>query len=228
MEPSFQIRERAQVVLIDDSSLVLAGLRVAVSKSHRVVVAGTARSEDEALTLLEACQPDVVVLDVRVGKASGIDLCRVIRESYSKAAVLFFTENDDKAVLRSAILAGARGYLLKGASREAIVKSIEVLADGQAMMDQRLTSQLLTWVRDGKQLMQCEHMDGCSKPDLRVLALIAAGKSNKEIAQDLNVTPGVMTTHLRAVYKRLNISRRSEAARYYAQWEKRISSRKDD
>ena len=223
MEQSIRIRERARVVLIDDSSFVLKGLQVALSKSSRILVAGTARTEGEAVALLRACQPDVVVLDVRVGRASGINLCGVIRESYPKTAVLFFTADDDKYTLRSAILAGAQGYLLKSASEEAIVKCVEIVAGGQASVDPRLTQQLLAWVRNERGTAQRERMEEGSSVDLRVLSLVAAGKSNKEIAQELNVTLSVVMGRLRAVYKRLNISRRSEAVRYFVQWEKGLS-----
>ena len=217
---SFGIREPARVVLIDDSSIVLKGLQVALSKSSCIQVAGTARTEDEAVALLKICQPDVAVLDVRVGQASGINLCGIIRESYPKTAVLFFTADDDKYTLRSAILAGAQGYLLKGASQEAIAKSVEIVAAGKAIMDCRLTQQLLAWVRDGRRPAQHDRMEDCSRADLQLLSLIAAGKSNKEIAQELNVTPSAVTARLRAVYKRLHVSRRAEAVRHFVQWEK--------
>lgn len=217
------MRERARVVLIDDSNFVLTELQIALSKSSRILVVGTARTESEAVALLRACQPDVVVLDVRVGQASGITLCGIIRESHPKTAVLFFTADDDTHALRSAILAGAQGYLLKSASEDAIVKSIEVVAGGQAIMDPRLTQQLLAWVRDERGTAQRERREEGSRVDLRILALVAAGKSNKEIAQELNITPSAVTACLRAVYKRVNISRRSEATKHFARWEQGTS-----
>ncbi len=223
MERSIQLQERARVVLIDGSSFVHEGLQVALSKSSRILVAGTARTEQEAVALVRTCQPDVVVLDVRVGPASGITLCMVIRESYPNTAVLFFTSDDDRHTLQSAILAGAQGYVLKGASEEAIVKSVEIIAAGQAIVDQRLTPQLLAWVREGKRTAPRERVEDCSSADRRILSLIAAGKSNKEIARDLNVTPSAVTARLRAVYKRLKISRRSEAMKCFVQWEKGLS-----
>ncbi|MBH0203149.1 MAG: response regulator transcription factor [Nitrospira sp.] len=225
MERSIQLQERARVVLIDDSSFVLEGLQVVLSKSRRILVAGTARTEEEAFALVRTCQPDVVVLDVRVGPASGITLCRVIRESYPNTAVLFFTSDDDRHTLKSAILAGAQGYVLKDASAEAIVKGIEIVAAGQAIMDERLTQQLLAWVREGKRTAPRERVEDCSSADRRIFSFIAAGKSNKEIARELNVTPSAVTARLRAVYKRLKISRRSEAVRYFVQWEEGLSGR---
>ena len=227
MERSIQIQERARVVLINDSSFVLEGLQVALSRSSRLLVTGAARNESEAVALVQTCQPNVVVLDVRVGPASGIALCGVIRESYPNTAVLFFTSDDDRYTLRSAILAGAQGYLLKGASEEVIVKSIENVAAGQSIIDQRLTQQLLAWVRDGRRASPRERVEVCSSADRRILSLIAAGQSNKEIARELNITPSAVTARLRAVYKRLKISRRSEAARYFVQWERKLSGGTD-
>ena len=220
MRPSIHIRERARVILIDDSSFVLNGLQAALSKSNRILVVGIARTEGEALTLLRTSQPDMVVLDVRVGEASGITLCEIIRQSYPNTAVLFLTADDDKYTLRSAILAGAQGYLLKGASKEAIVKSIEIVASGRAIMDQRLTQQLLAWIRDGRRTAQCERKGDCSSIDLRLLSFLAAGKSNKEIAREMNITPTAVAACLQIIYKRLNVSRRSETVRYVVQWEK--------
>ncbi len=220
MRPSIHIRERARVILIDDSSFVLNGLQAALSKSNRILVVGIARTEGEALTLLRTSQPDMVVLDVRVGEASGITLCEIIRQSYPNTAVLFLTADDDKYTLRSAILAGAQGYLLKGASKEAIVKSIEIVASGRAIMDQRLTQQLLAWIRDGRRTMQRKRKGDFSSIDLRLLSLLAAGKSNKEIAREMNITPTAVAACLRIIYKRLNVSRRSETVRYVVQWEK--------
>jgi two-component system, NarL family, response regulator DevR len=130
MEKPNQIQERARVALIDESKFVLEGLQAALSKSSRILVAGTARTEQEAVVLIRTCQLDVVILDVRVGRASGITLCGVIRESYPNTAVLFSTADNDRHTLQSPILAGAQGYVLKGASEESIVKSVEIVAAG--------------------------------------------------------------------------------------------------
>ncbi|MEK9141565.1 MAG: LuxR C-terminal-related transcriptional regulator, partial [Nitrospirota bacterium] len=88
-----------------------------------------------------------------------------------------------------------------------------------------LTPQLLAWVRDGKRTAPRERVEDCSNADGQILSLIAAGKSNKEIARELNVTPSAVTARLRAVYKRLKISRRSEAVKSFVQWEKGLSGR---
>lgn len=216
---STDIRQQVRVLLVDQSDLVLQQLKKSLSKSHHAVVVGTARTLCEAGILLRTCRPDVVVVDIQVGDSSGIGLCRTIRKSYPQIAVLFFSANDDKRLLRSAILAGAQGYLLKRGSGEAVAKAIEIVAAGRAVVDQQLTQEIFKWVRDRKRIARPKRSSSHSALDLRVLSLIAAGKSNKEIASQLNVTPGVLQTRLRGIYKRFNISRRSEAASYFVRWE---------
>lgn len=216
------IQQQVRVLLVDQSDLVLQRLKTALSESRHAVVVGTACTLCEVGVLLRTCRPDVIVLGIQVGDASGIDLCRTIRKSYPQIAVLFFSGNDDKRLLKSAILAGAQGYLLKRASGEAVAKAIEIVAAGQAIVDQQLTQEIFKWVRDRKRPAQRKRSSRHSASDMRVLSLIAAGKSNKEIARQLNVTPGVLQTRVRGIYKRLNISRRSEAASYFVRWEQGV------
>jgi two-component system response regulator DevR len=213
------IREPIRVLLIDDSILTLHGLKTFLSITRHIEILGIARTPSEALDAIQAHQPDVVMLEVRVGQASGIDLCKAIRESHPNIGVLFFTVHDDKELLRAAIVAGAQGYLLKGAAAEAIARSIEIVASGRAIMDQQLTQQVITWVRDGGLAGQERIPYSCSKDDRQLLSLVALGKTNKEIAQELTLAPRVVATRLQRIYKRLKISRRSEAARYYVQLE---------
>jgi two-component system response regulator DevR len=214
------IRAPIRVLLIDDSILTLHGLKTFLSTAPHIEILGSARTPSEAFDAIQAHQPNVVMLEARVGQASGIDVCRAIRESHPTIGVLFFTAHDDKELLRAAIMADAHGYLLKGAAAEAVARSIEIVASGRAIMDQQLTQQVITWVRDGALAGQERIPYSCSKDDQQLLSLVALGKTNKEIAQELNLVPRVVATRLQKIYKRLKISRRSEAARYYVQLEK--------
>jgi two-component system response regulator DevR len=213
-------REPIRVLLIDDSMLTFHGLKTFLSTIRHIEIQGIARTPVEAFDAIRAHQPDVVMLETRVGQVSGIDLCRTIRESHPTIGVLFFTAHDDRELLRAAIVADAHGYLLKGAVAEAVARSIEIVASGRAIMDQQVTQQVITWVRDGALAGQERIPYSCSKDDRQLLFLVALGKTNKEIAQELNLVPRVVATRLQRIYKRLKISRRSEAARYYVHLEK--------
>lgn len=227
MNKSGGIQAPIRVLLIDDSILTLHGLKAFLSKSDHIDIVGVASTPAKALAAIQVYRPDVVVLEVRVGQASGIDLCKAIRESHPNIGVLFFTAHDDKNLLHSAILAGAQGYLLKSAAADAVAKSIEIVAAGRATLDHQLTQQVIAWVRDGRWVAQDNTKDTCSKDELRLLSFVASGKTNKEIAQELNVPPGVVAARLRKIYKRLNISRRSEAARRYFLLERDVPRRAD-
>jgi len=217
MDTSTRKLNPIRVLLIDDSVLTLHGLKTVLSKNSHIDIVGIAMTRADALAAIQTHRPHVVVLEVRVGQASGIDLCRAIRESHPDIRVLFFTAHDDKNLLHAAILAGAQGYLLKTAAANVVAKSIEVVATGEAIMDQQLTQQVITWVRDGGLAGQQRIPYSCSKDDRQLLSLVATGKTNKEIAQELNLVPRVVANRLQRIYKRLKISRRSEAARYYVQ-----------
>lgn len=210
-------RNSIRVVLVDDSVLALLGLKTILSKSSYIEIVSVARTGADALTAIHAHQPNVVMLEVRVGQASGIDLCKTIRKSHPHVGVLFFTARDDKNLLYSAILAGAQGYLLKAAAPNAVVKSIEIIAAGKAIMDNQLTQQVIEWTRNGNRAPQERVKDVCSSDDLRLLSLVAAGRTNKDIAKELNIAPGAVATRLQKIYRRLRISRRSQAVRYYVQ-----------
>ena len=205
-----------RVLVIDDSVLALQGLRTFFSRSGHIELVGVAHTRSEALQSVRASSPDLVMLEVRVRQESGIDLCAAIREAHPHVGILFFTAHDDKDTLRSAIMAGAQGYLLKSATAEAVTRSIEIVANGNAIMDQRLTQQVIGWLRNGSTPIPEKPQPTCSNEDLKILSLVASGKTNKEIGHELNVPSTVVASRLQKIYKRLRISRRSEAARYYA------------
>ncbi|MBK9307403.1 MAG: response regulator transcription factor [Nitrospira sp.] len=219
MGGSTGVRKAIRVLLIDESILTLYGLKTFVSKSDHIEVVGIATTCGEALTAIETHRPNVVMLEVEVERRSGIELCKKIRDGYPHIGVLFFTAHDNKDLLRAAILAGAQGYLLKSAAADAVTKSIEIVATGQAIMDQHLTEHVITWVKArgaGPSAMGKGHL---SRDDRRLLGYVASGKTNREIALELGVLPTAVATRLQRIYKRLRISRRSEAARYYVHLE---------
>lgn len=219
MRGSRGLRKAIRVLLIDESILTLYGLKAFVSNSDHIEVAGIATTCSEAMTAIETHRPDVVMLEVEVEQRSGIELCHKIRHAYPNIGVLFFTAHDNKDLLRAAILAGAQGYLLKTAAADAVTKSIEIVATGQAILDQELTQHVITWVRNKGFSAAGRGKNNHSRDDLRLLAYVSSGKTNKEIAIELDVTPTVVATRLQRIYKRLRISRRSEAARYYVHLE---------
>ena len=221
MEQSAGVRQPIRVLIIDRSILTLQGIKDFFSRSHHIEIIGMAGTRQEALHAIHAEQPDLVLVEAQVGQDSGIELCKTIRQLHPQVRVLFFTTQDDKDVLRAAIMAGAHGYLLKSATAESITKSLEIVASGGAIMDQHLTEQVIQWLRDGRTSGHEQWKKTCSSEERHLLSLVASGKTNKEIGQELNVAHTVIASRLQKIYKRLRISRRSEAARYYVDLEQK-------
>ena len=221
MESSDGVRQSIRVLVIDHSILTLQGLRDFFSRSRHVDVIGMVGSQQDALHALHVEQPDVVLVEARVGQDSGIEICRTIRARHPQVRVLFFTTQDDKDILRAAIMAGAHGYLLKSATADSIAKSLEIVASGGGIMDQHLTEQVIRWLRDGSTSGHERWKESCSREERHLLSLVASGKTNKEIGQELNVAHTVVASRLQKIYKRLSISRRTEAARYYIDLERK-------
>ncbi len=214
--------EQIRVLLVDDSVVVLHGLKTILAESRNIIVVGTASTHDEAITAVGQHRPDVVLLDVQVGSVSGIDLCETLRHRFPKTSMCFLTAYEDRALLRAAIRAGAQGYLLKSCSGVEVARSIAIVAEGKAVVDPALVTQVMTWIRDSAQGSRRQSIEDCSKSDFEVLSRIAAGKSNKEIAQELHATPAKIASRIQAIYKRMKISRRSEATSCFVRWRERL------
>lgn len=176
METPGQVR----VLLIDDSVFVLHRLKTILEKTRSIAIVGTARTYAEALTAFRQCQPDVVLLDVHIGAASGIGLCETIRRTVPSVGILFLTACRDTDLFRSAINAGAQGYLLKSCSAGEIAKTVEVISEGKAVIDPRLIPQVMAWIRDEVQLSRPQRMRACSKADHDVLSGLAATRATKK------------------------------------------------
>lgn len=214
--------EQIRVLLVDDSVVVLHGLKTILEENRNIVIVGTASTHDEAITAVKQDRPDVVLLDVQVGSTSGIDLCETLRDTFPQIGICFLTAHEDRALLRAAIRAGAQGYLLKSCSGVDVGRSVEIVAEGKAVIDPILIPQVITWIRERAQLVRPKSMDDCSEADYELLSRIAAGKSNKEIAQELQATPTRIASRIQSVYKRLKISRRSEATSCFVRWREQL------
>ncbi|MBX3305921.1 MAG: response regulator transcription factor [Nitrospira sp.] len=214
--------EQIRVLLVDDSVVVLHGLKTILDEDKNIVIVGTASTHDEAIAAVGQHRPDVVLLDVQLGSANGIDLCETLRHRFPQTSICFLTAYEDRALLRAAIRAGAQGYLLKSCSGVEVARSIAIVAEGKAVVDPTLVTQVMTWIRDGAQGTRRQSIEDCSKSDFEVLSHIAAGKSNKEIAQELHATPARIASRIQAIYKRLKISRRSEATSCFVRWRERL------
>ncbi len=206
-----------RLALVDDSELVRLGLRTLLGLHRdRIEIVAEAAGVAEALALVPPARPDVVLLDMRLPDGNGVQACRQLLALAPGARILFLTSSVDDDLVADSIRAGASGYLLKEINGAELIRAIlEVAAGGQAI-DAAVTARLLRIVRG----------DGTPGPgtgelltpqDRRLLALLAAGRTNREIGGELGLAEKTIKNQLTALFEKLGIGRRSQAAAYYVQ-----------
>jgi len=209
------------VLLVDDSELVRAGLKTlldlhADAGDARLEVVGEAHSVATALAEVAQLEPDVVLLDIRLPDGSGLDACRQILASGSESKILILTSVIDDSLVYDAMSSGAHGYLLKEINAQGLCQAIKDVAGGKFILDPTLTSRLLNLIRSNSTPpMEQNRLSILSSQERRVLALVAEGKTNKEIAEQMSLSDKTVKNYLSNVFEKLKINRRSQAAVLY-------------
>jgi DNA-binding NarL/FixJ family response regulator len=204
-----------RVFLVDDHEIVRRGIAQLVDAEPDLTVVGEAASFHEAGRRIDATLPDVAVLDVRLPDGSGIDLCRDVRSAHPDVACLILTAYDDDDALRSAVLAGASGYVLKDIRSRALVHAIRRVASGGTIQSAAVLRQAATTL----------HPDARAEPagpelslrESQVLGLIAEGLTNREIGARLGLAEKTVKNYVSGLLAKLGMERRTQAAVYGAE-----------
>jgi two-component system response regulator DevR len=205
-----------RLLLVDDHQVVRVGLRTVLHNHHHgITVVGEAQSKAEAVRVAKRLKPDVVLMDVRLPDGSGIEACRDILANHPTTRVIFLTSFTDDEFALAAVLAGAQGYILKTIDSDLLIRSIQAVSKGQSLLSPALTQLALTRIKSG--LVQARPMrtQSLAPQEERVLALVAEGLTNKEIASALQLSDKTVKNYLSNMFKKLRISRRAQAATFF-------------
>lgn len=206
-----------RLLLVDDHEVLRLGLRTLFDEAGGFHVVGEAGTMAAAVADALRLKPKVVLMDVRLPDGSGIEACRTIRAAHPDTRVLFLTSfADDDAVLAT-ILAGADGFLLKEVSSEQLIDAVKTVAGGHSILDPAVTRRVLARVKFLSAPAPQEKRDSLSPQEERVLALVADGKTNKEIAVSLNLSEKTVGHYLENIFQKLQVTRRAQAAVYFTQ-----------
>jgi two-component system, NarL family, response regulator DevR len=204
------------VMIVDDHEVVRQGLRAMLEAAGDVVVAGEAARVQESVEVAEAVRPDVVVMDVRLENGSGIEATREIRARRPDTKVVMLTSFADDEALFASIMAGASGYVLKQVRGGDLLQSIRSVARGASLLDPAVTGAVLDRLRKGKHLLKDEKLARLSPQEERILALVADGRTNKEIGDELHLAEKTVKNYVSSILSKLEVARRAEAAAYLA------------
>jgi two-component system response regulator DevR len=205
-----------RVLLVDDHEVVRDGVKALLQATDDIVVTGEAGSVREAIDEADRTRPDVVVMDVRLADGSGIEATREIRAKHDKTAVIMLTSFADDEALFASIMAGAAGYVLKQVKGGELVRAIRTVGKGESLLDPAVTSTVLDRLRKGKHLLTDEKLARLSPQEERILALIADGKTNGAIGDDLGLAEKTVKNYVSSILSKLEVARRAEAAAYLA------------
>ncbi|HEX4751388.1 MAG TPA: response regulator transcription factor [Solirubrobacterales bacterium] len=206
-----------RVIVADDQRVVREGLTLMLGLIDGIEPVGAAADGEEALAMVAAERPDVVLMDLRMPRLDGIEATRRLTETHPGIGVVALTTYADDETVLQALQAGARGYLTKDAGAEQIRAALEQVAAGEAAIDPAVQRQLITAVRRGE-APACpdgdELPDGLTPREAEVLELIAAGLSNGEIADRLVVSGATVKSHVNHLFAKIGARDRAQAVAY--------------
>ena len=203
-----------KIILVDDHEVVRLGLKSLLEREPKFQVVAEAADTVEALRLTKEYKPDVVVMDIRMPGKSGIEATREITEKHPDTKVIILTSFADDDLLFDAIAAGASGYVLKQIGSNELVTALERIGRGESLLDPTITQKVFDRVRQQSRKAESESFATLTDQELKILALVAEGKKNKEIAAAIFLSEKTVRNYVSSVLSKLNLSTRAEAAAY--------------
>jgi DNA-binding NarL/FixJ family response regulator len=202
-----------KVVVTDDQTVVREGLVTLLSTMPGIEVVGAAADGEEALALVAETTPDVVLMDLRMPGLDGVEATRRIRAEHPETQIVVLTTYADDGSILDALSAGALGYLTKDAGRDHIRRALEAAAAGQAVLDPAVQARLVQ-VAHLPRAAPAVIPDGLTDREVDVLRLIAAGRSNGEIAAELFLSEATVKTHINHIFAKTSSRDRAQAITY--------------
>lgn len=204
---------KIKVLLVDDHSLFRSGVKALLQREEAVEVAGEAGNALEGIELARTLKPNVVLMDISMPGIKGTKAITALLEAAPFVNLLMLTVSENENDLFDAIKSGAKGYILKNIEPEDLIRSIKRVAAGEAVISGNLTGKIMDEFRN-LVIQKEEHKEVLTPREKEVLLLLAEGKSNKDIATDLNLSESTVKIHIQHVLKKLNLKGRVQAAVY--------------
>ena len=205
-----------RLLVVDDHEVVRQGLVALLDRREGFEVVAEAGTVAEAVERAQRYEPDIVVMDVRLPDGSGIEACREIRAERPDTKIVMLTSYPDEEAVLSAIVAGASGYLLKQIRARDLVAALETVGRGGSLLDPAVTEKVLERVRRMATGGVSDELAQLTAQERKILALVAEGKTNKEIAGEIFLSDKTVKNYVSSILSKLNLERRAQAAAFVA------------
>ncbi len=194
---------KQRLLLVDDHEVVRLGLRALLEHHPQFEVVGEAANSKETMEMVEAIKPDIVLLDIRLPGVSGVEVCEEITQKYPDVRVIILTSYAEDEMLFSAIRAGASGYVLKQIGGDGLIRAIEAVGRGEALLDPAVTQRVFQEVRRAVKEEEASAFVNLSQQEKHVLLLVSEGKTNREIAKALYLGEGTVRNYVSSILSKL-------------------------
>ena len=208
--------EPIRTMIVDDHALFRRGLEMVLDEEQDIELVGQASDGAEAVEKAAESLPDVVLMDIRMPRSSGIEACRAMKEAAPSAKIVILTISDEEEDLYEAIRAGASGYLLKDIPLDEVADTVRAVHGGQSLINPSMAGKLLTEFatlarRDDEERVQEVPAPRLTEREMQVLKLVARGMNNRDIAKELFISENTVKNHVRNILEKLQIHSRMEA-----------------
>ena len=203
--------QQIRVVLADDHAVVRKGIREFLEEASDIEVIAEADDGAEAVRLVEAHQPDVAVLDIRMPEVTGVEATRRIKERFPQVRVLVLTAYDDDPYVFALLQAGADGYVLKTASGDELVRAVRTVHQGGTALSPEIAAKVVRQAVSGRPEGAADQVESLTDRELDVLRLAAQGLTNRAIGHELGISHRTVQGHLANIYGKLGVNSRTEA-----------------
>lgn len=208
---------KQRLLLVDDHEVVRLGLKALLEHHVQFEVVGEAGTAKEAIEKVALLKPDTVLMDIRMPGNSGIEACEEITKKYPETKVVMLTSYAEDEMLFSAIRAGASGYVLKQIGGSDLIRSLEAIGRGEALLDSAVTQRVFQEVRRSGKGEEALAFANLSETEKKVLMHVSEGNTNREISKIMNLGEGTVRNYVSSILSKLSVSNRAEAAAYAVQ-----------
>lgn len=206
-----------KILVVDDQNLVREGMASLLSLEDDLQIVGQAANGEEACNMVGELRPDVVLMDVRMPVRDGVTATGIIHEQYPDTKIIVLTTFDEEEYIMKALQKGASGYLLKDTPSEQVAAVIRSVKAGHTLLGPTITPKVLSHLHQPRQEPSVDYKSILTSREIEVLKLLGRGKSNREIAKELNITEGTVKNHITKIFPQLGVRDRIQAALWVQQ-----------